>query len=312
MTERWLLADLGGTNARVGMAVAGQVQPTSIRSYRNADFSSLTAVLLAYIEAMQPGQIAALGAGVAGPVCGNSAQLTNHDWFIDSAELKTSTGVQHVHLLNDLQAQGYALNDVDRSLVTSLFPGKQTAVKATRLVMGLGTGSNMAVVHDTGAGLLVPPAESGHASLPYTSGPIAELVEYLGDIYPHRPMEAALSGPGLSNIYHWLTSEHLTPEQVVQAFQSGETAGRNALVMFSQLLGQVAGDLALAHLPKGGLFLIGGTARATAPYLAELGFYEAFCAKGPYAPIMRDIPISLITNDNSALLGCARFLQQTL
>lgn len=86
----------------------------------------------------------------------------------------------------------------------------------------------------------------------------------------------------------------------------------DAVSLFCDLLGTVAGDIALTHLPMGGLFLIGGTARAVAPHLRNSGFHDRFCAKGPYEAILRDIPIFLIEDDMAALRGGARCLRQTL
>ncbi len=80
--------------------------------------------------------------------------------------------------------------------------------------------------------------------------------------------------------------------------------------LFTEILGTVAGNIALTHLPMGGFYFIGGTARAVAPHLAELGFLTHFSAKGPYAPIMKDTPIYLIDDDTAALHGCAKYLVQ--
>ena len=82
--------------------------------------------------------------------------------------------------------------------------------------------------------------------------------------------------------------------------------------MGEHVLGNVAGNLALSHLPMGGVFFIGGTARAITPYLNDSAFHERFCARGPYTSIMKDIPIYLIEDDTAALRGCARLLRQKL
>lgn len=310
MSERWLLADLGGTNTRVGLAGPKGVHKNSVQSFRNVDFAGLDEVLASYLLAEQPGGISAVCAGVAGPVRNGAAQLTNRDWFIDPVTLRKVCGAGHVHLLNDLQAQGYALNDLPGQSVTPLFHGAAAEDSTSRLVLGLGTGSNVAVVHHTAAGLFVPPAESGHASLPFADGKLADLVKHLGQVQAHRPMESALSGPGLVNIYRWLGGRADAPEAILSGHAAGSSTACEAVELFCLLLGQVAGDLALAHLPMGGLYLIGGMARAVAPVLAQTGFHHAFSAKGPYRAILEDIPISLITDDNAALLGCARYLRQ--
>lgn len=312
MAERWLLADLGGTNTRLGLAVDGRVDTASVQSFANADFSGLAPLVDQYLQGARCGRVSAFCAGVAGPVRAGAAQLTNYDWYIDRSTLSGVLGSAHVSLMNDLQAQGFALNDLTSDHVTPLFEGALSEPHSVRMVMGLGTGSNIAVVHDTPTGLLVPPAEAGHTSLPFAEGRCAELIAHLGTHHTHRPIESAVSGPGLVNIYHWLTGKHITPAEIMTAQKDGQPDAVEALDLFCDILGQVAGDLCLTHLPMGGLFFIGGMARAVGPVLADSGFYSQFCAKGPYADIMRDIPIHLITDDNAALLGCARYLAQTL
>lgn len=313
MAERWLLADLGGTHSRVGLATGGALDARSLRRYRHARFDGFEAVLHAYLAEQGSPEIHALCAGVAGPVRAGAARLTNHSWQIDSAALRAAFGVSTCLLLNDLQAQAYALDDLPGTSVTPLFPGASSPPpEAARLVIGLGTGSNVAVAHHVAGRLFVPPAESGHASLPFASGAQARLLACLETLQPHRPMESALSGPGLSHIHRFVTGRSLPPQDILAAYHAGEPGAAETLGLFVPLLGQVAGDLALAHLPMGGVFLIGGLARAVAPLLAPLGFLARFTAKGPYAPILHDIPVSLITDDNAALLGCARHLGQSL
>lgn len=310
MAERWLLADFGGTHTRVGLAQNGRLAAQSVTRFRNDGFDGPQALLHAYLADQGSPAIAAICAGVAGPVRSGIAQLTNHRWQVNGAALAADLGARSCHLLNDLQAQAYALDDLPDTAITPLFPGTPPPPGATRLVIGMGTGSNVAVAHRIGPDLFVPPAESGHAGLPFASGIQADLLAWLETLHPHNPMEKALSGPGLSNIHRFVTGRSLTPRDILAAYDADDADAARTLRLFVQLLGQVAGDLALAHLPMGGVFFIGGLARAVAPLLAPLGFLDRFTAKGPYTPILQDIPVSLITDDTAALLGCARALRQ--
>lgn len=308
MADLWLLADVGGTTTRVGLARDGRLDRDSTDSFRNADFVGLADILDHYLTG-HPTPPSALCAGVAGPVRDGTAQLTNLDWFIDSAELANVTGAQDIHLINDLAAQGYALDDLDPADVTPLI-NRATPPEAARMVMGLGTGSNIAVVHRTPQGLFVPPAEAGHSSLPHCDGAIGALIAGLEGKDAHRPIEALLSGPGLTRLHTHFSGDTLTPKEIIAAHLGGDAGAMATLTAFARLLGTVLGDLALNHLPMGGIYLIGGTARAVAPYLVPLGFVESFNAKGPYSHIMQEIPVSLITEDSAALKGCLRKLEQ--
>ena len=309
MADLWLLADVGGTSTRVGLARGQHLDRASAQSFRNADFSGLADILDHYLN-RHPTRLNALCIGVAGPVRGGTAQLTNLDWFIDSAELANKTGAQDIHLINDLAAQGYALDDLDPADITPLIDGATPPPEAARMVMGLGTGTNIAVVHRTPQGLFVPPAEAGHSSLPQCDGAIGAPITGLAGKDSHRPLEALLSGPGLMRLHAHLSDDTLNPEQIIAAHRAGDTGACASLMAFTRLLGTVLGNLALNHLPMGGIYLIGGTARAVAPFLVQMGFAETFTAKGPYSALMREMPISLITDDTAALLGCARYLRQ--
>jgi glucokinase len=307
MAERWLLADLGGTNTRVALAGPKGVLEGSARSYPNRDFSGLEHVLRAYLKETGTTRVTALCAGVAGPVQGDRAQLTNHDWLIEAEVLRQATGAARVHLINDLQAQGYALDDLPEGAITPLFQPQQTPPRATRLVLNLGTGCNVAVVHSLGGTLFVPPAESGHSTLPHATGRMAELCEYLRVRHPHLPVEAVLSGPGLETVHNFVTGETLTSQEIIPRIAAGHA--QETLQLFAETLGAVAGNMALHHLPMGGLYLSGGLAAAIGPHLPTAHFLPAFTARGPYRHIARAIPVSLITAPDFALLGCARYLR---
>ncbi|MFK7939758.1 MAG: ROK family protein [Roseovarius sp.] len=313
MTRPWLLADIGGTRTRVGLGGSAGLDHASLRTYKNNAFDTPEDLLRHYLNQIKPLHPPdALCAGVAGPVRGDSAQLTNHSWHLNHANLRQATGADHVTLLNDLQAQGYALNDLDTSSITPLFAGAQAAETATRLVIGLGTGSNIAVVHEIPTGLWVPPSETGHTNLPYAPGRLGQAIDALAKVHPHRPLEAALSGPGLGHMHHALHGTHLSARAIIAQHAADTAEASETMRLFVALLGQVCGDLALAHLPMGGVYFIGGLARALAPFLKPLGFHDRFCAKGPYQPILQDIPVTLITDDTAAVVGCNRYLMQTI
>ncbi|MEQ8898861.1 MAG: glucokinase [Roseovarius sp.] len=312
MAERYLLADLGGTNTRLVLAGDCGLDTGTLRRYRNADFDSFEAVLAAYLDDLSPGPLHALCAGVAGPVLGATAQLTNYAWQIDAAALRDLTGAPHIHLVNDLQVQGFALDDLPPDAVTPIFPGQPASPDAPRLVLNLGTGCNVAVVHRRPEGLFVPAAESGHSALPHASGRIGALFDHLRETYPHLPIEAALSGPGLANIHAYLTGARLSPVEISTAATQGDPAARDTLALFCETLGLTAGNFALHHLPAGGLYLTGSLARVIAPHLPASAFLSAFTARGPYTDIVRAIPVFAVTDDSVPLLGCYRYLRQAL
>lgn len=305
-----LVADVGASHTRLALTLDGALKPGSARHFINQEFAGFLPMLVEYL-AEQGARPNALCAGVAGPVRAGRAQLTNLDWVIDGAEIARATGAAEVHLINDLQAQGYALDDLDRQSVTPIFAGHPDP-EGPRMVLGLGTGSNIAVVHRVGADLLVPPAEAGHSGLPHLGDAANQVISALGAEVPHKPYEALLSGSGLMRLHRLRCGATLTAPEILGQAEQGEGDCAETLTLFLEILGAVMGNLALTHMATGGVFLIGGLARAMAPMLNAPEFRGNFTAKGPYRPIMEAMPIHLITDDTAALTGCTRYLRQRL
>lgn len=305
-----LVADVGASHTRLALTADGWLRADSARRIVNAEFAGFVPMLEAYLAGRGTWPDA-ICAGVAGPVRAGTAQLTNLDWVIDGAEIARATGAAEVHLINDLQAQGYALDDLDPQSVTPIFAGHPDP-DGPRMVLGLGTGSNIAVVHQVGAELLVAPAEAGHSGLPHLNAAANAVIAALGAELPHKPYEALLSGSGLVRLHRLRSGVTLTAPEILGQAAQGEAECADTLTLFLEILGAVMGNLALTHMATGGVFLIGGLARAVAPRLNGPSFRETFIAKGPYRPIMEEMPIHLVTDDTAALVGCARYLRQML
>ncbi|KIT18175.1 glucokinase [Jannaschia aquimarina] len=309
----FLVADVGGTNTRVAMARRGKVLPETVRRFRNRDFANLAPVLRRYRE--EQGGATPVGAcvAVAGPVADGVAELTNLDWSIDPDRLKQATGAQAGAILNDLQAQGYALGHLPADSLREVIHGERSS-GATRLVVGVGTGFNAAPVHITPTGRYVPPSESGHANLPIRTEAEFRLCQFVSTTHGFPAVEDVLSGRGLEQVYRWLSSEagehHEYLAAEIMSRVETDPRAHEAIRIFIKILGTVAGNLSLIHLPFGGVFLVGGVARAMGPHLATTGFADAFRDKGRFAGFMGNFSVSLIEDDYAALTGCAAHLTE--
>lgn len=313
-----LVADIGGTNTRLALAHGAEVQPDSVRRHANASFPDLATVLQAYLTEAGSPELRGACAALAGPVQDGAGQMTNLDWDITEAGLSAALGGVPARLLNDLQAQGHALDRLAPGTLRPVFRPATPAparVEATRLVIGIGTGFNAAAVHRTRNGRLVTASECGHITLPTPTAADRRLADFLARTAGFASVEEALSGRGLGQIDAWLTAETGGPPRrdapgVIAALAEGEPRAQAAAETFVRLLGTVAGDLALVHLPFGGICLIGGMARAMTPHLARFGLADAFRAKGRFAPLMAGFPLAVVEDDYAALTGCAAFLAE--
>jgi glucokinase len=215
-----------------------------------------------------------------------------------------------------LQAQGHALDHLPQDHLTQvLAPLPSLPFGAAQLVIGVGTGFNAAPVHRAANGArAVVASESGHVGLPVGEKDSAGLAEFVARQHGFASVEDVLSGRGLGHIDAWLAETAGTPgtgrdaAAIMAALAADEPRAERAAHHFVRILGAVAGDLALIHLPYGGIYLAGGVARAFAPHLDRFGFAEAFCAKGRFSDFMRQFPVAVIEDDYAALIGCAAHL----
>lgn len=307
MSDTFLVADIGGTNTRVGLADASGLRADTTRRFKNRDNQSFMAVLEAYLDELQPGRLRGACAGAAGPVKDGSAELTNLDWEINRDSMQALTGAEVVDVINDLPAQGLSLDDLTDETTKVLRAGKVEA--GPRLVVGLGTGFNIVPVHRVGDVLLAPSCEAGHETLPYRQEQ-AELCEWLRENRGYPSVEMALAGQGIENIYEFHAGQSKPAADVVAGYHDGDAACQATMKDYVAILGRVVGDHSLVQLPFGGIYLTGGVSRSVAPILDELNFSKHLTEKGRFSDLVGSFQINLIDDDFAALKGCARHLRQ--
>jgi glucokinase len=240
--------------------------------------------------------------------------MTNLDWKIDGSVLARATGAATVAILNDLQAQGHALGHIDAA---NLAPVMGVPGDGTKLVIGVGTGFNAAPVHETPWGRIVAASECGHVNLPVRSAEDLALAQFVAAAHGFPGVEDVLSGRGLERLFAFVAGQAGVPAersaaQIMDslATENGTGLASDTARLFVRLLGAVAGNLALTHLPFGGIYLCGGVVRAFAPHLAAMGFEAAFRDKGRFGSFMQQFSVCVIEDDYAALTGCAVYLDR--
>ena len=311
-----ILADIGGTNTRVALARGAEVLAGSVRRYANAEFDGLEPILRRYLSEEDINGVDGACVAAAGPVQDGVAELTNLAWVIDAPLLTRATRARRTAIMNDLQAQGQALGHIAAQNLKPVIAGPQKP-GAAMLVVGLGTGMNAAPVHNTPWGRVVAASECGHLSMPVRNEEDFRLSQFLAHGMPNAPgfaeLENAIAGRGLEHIHRFVTAEAgatqaLTAAEVMAALSEGQPMARKTAALYVHVVGQAIGDLALTHLPFGGIYLIGGVARAMSPYFAEFGLEASFKDKGRFQGFMESFSITLVEDDYAALTGCAVYL----
>lgn len=316
-----LLADIGGTNTRVALAEGTSVRIDSIRRFPNGDYQArgqdIAQVLRDYLD--QTGaQVSGVCVAAAGPVQDGVAEMTNLAWVIDGPKLTAATGATRVAILNDLQAQGQALGHIPADNLRTVLKGPLKP-NAAMLVVGLGTGVNAAPVHPGPQGRIVPPSECGHVNMPIRTEEDFQLARFIeaklraeGEI-PHAGVEEVLAGRGLANLHAFAAYAEgqpmtMTSAEVLSALDAGDATAAHAARLYVHILAQMLADLALIHLPYGGIYLIGGMARAMTPHFARFHLDRGFREARRVDLLTTDFSITVVEDDYAALTGCAAYL----
>lgn len=300
-----LVGDVGGTKVLLALADETGVLHAR-RRLASADFSDFSALLADYLHGISPPPDVGCLA-VAGPVAGDgrSARITNLPWRIDAGAMEARFGIRRIHLINDFA--GVALG------VTRLQSGQRLSLQAgrpepggLRLVLGAGTGMGVAAL----LGERVLPSEGGHIGFSPQDATQARIHAALLAEHGRVTVERVVSGAGLATIHRILHGEAALPEEVGQQALRGNLAARASVDVFFGCYGAFAGDMALAFMATGGVFLAGGVTQKLLPLLIASPFLAAFNAKAEHAALAAAMPVEAITEADIGLLGAAAFLRQ--
>ena len=324
-----LAGDVGGTkcNLAVYSFSGAKPEPCFENSYPSEDFSGLEGVISSFLDEIKKvsphknKEISAACIGIAGPIVNQRVDTTNLPWVITADGLRDVLGISQVLLINDLEATGYGILNLDESNFVDLNRGKaDNSGQAALIAAGTGLGETIFARRD---GQLYPlPSEGGHSSFSPCSRMEIDLLEYLLDRHDHVSTERVLSGPGLHTIYQFLKNtgieteppgldESLELADDPSAFISGKALeggipiAVRALEMFVSIYGSEAGNLALKATSTAGVYVGGGIAPKILPFLKKDLFMSAFLAKGRMRKLLESMPVRVALDPKAALLGAA-------
>ena len=323
-----LVGDIGGTRSLLELVEErhGSLQGVHEQSYRSGAYADFKALLEAFLAdaGVAPGAVDAACFAVAGPVEGGVCALTNLDWQIDAAALSARFAIPEVQLVNDFAAVGHGIAALGEHGVVTL----QRAVAqphGTRLVVGAGTGLGVCILTWQEGGYAVHPSEGGQMDYAPLDAQQDALLASLRKAFDRVAWERVVSGPGLLRIFSFLqdSGAERPSRQLLDALQRQDEAAAlcefatgkldplavRALDFFIAAYGAFAGEMALATLSRGGVYVAGGIARQIAGKLADGGFVRAFTDKGRFAGLLRRYPVHLVTDPKIGLKGALELLR---
>jgi glucokinase len=317
-----LAGDIGGTSTRLAYfdSSGGSLSPLAEERFPSREAGSLLDIVGRF--AAGQGLTAQRACfGIAGPVRQGRVRTPNLPWNVDADELAQALKLPAVQLINDLEANAYGIDLLGPKDLLVLNQGVPDPT-GTIAVVSAGTGLGEALAYWDGSAHRPLSSEGGHADFAPRNELESELLLFLRAEHGRVSTERVVSGPGLRNIYRFLRDARQVPETpaIAEAMRQEDPSAiitRAALAgecplcgqvldLFISLYGAEAGNVALRTMATGGIYLGGGIAPKIIERLKGLGFMLAFSTKGRLSPLLEDIPVRVILNDRTALLGAGR------
>jgi len=321
-----LAGDIGGTKANLALFEGergGRIgSPRDSETYRCHEFPTFEGLIDAYRK-KHTAKVEIASFGVAGPVIDSHVKGTHLPWEIDAAKSSKALGIPTVHLLNDLAATAYGVASLDANQFVTLQEGEEDPESCAGLIAA-GTGLGETFLVPTPTHRFPIPSEGGHADFAPRTDRELELFRVLRARFGRVSYERVVSGIGIENIAGWThstsdaakawkdhqaeaASQDLAAIVSLKALEHSCIWCSDALDLFVSAYGAEAGNLALRGVTRAGVYVGGGIAPKILPALRDGRFVEAFREKPPHIDLLTSIPIRVILEERTAVLGAARF-----
>jgi glucokinase len=327
-----IAGDVGGTKVDLALCKfeRGQLLTVHEHKFHARDFPGLVQIVDSFLEQCkqklgEPVDILAACFGVPGPVRNGRLKLTNLPWVLDSSQLAVELKIEHVFLINDLEANGYGIDELAPAQILVLSPG-DPAAEGNRGLIAAGTGLGEAILVWDGHSYKPMASEGGHGDFAARNEEEIELLRYLTKVLGGRvSSERVVSGLGLANIYafcrdvkglsepQWLKDRMRSEDPNAVIGELGESGASELCVetlnIFVSAYGAEAGNLALKILATGGMYVGGGIAPKLLKKMQDGTFMKAFTDKGRLSELLVQTPVRLILESRAALMGAAAYAE---
>ena len=334
--QTWkLVADIGGTNARFGLAQSAPDQSVSARAGTArharvedikllpcAEFERIEAALETYLQSLPAAKAASVSEAclaIAGPVGADQVAVTNLPWAFSKSSVQRTLGYARFEVINDFAALALGCPGLDGDDITRIDTGNPSAaaeaVNEPRAVIGPGTGLGVCGLQRVDNSWRALPGEGGHVTVAPVTDEEFAIVQFLRRRYSHVSAEHLLCGRGLVNIYESLAA--VRGQEVAQRHAAEITSAAlaedcglatAAVNTFCNLLGGFCGDVVLTLGARGGLYLGGGILPRIEPLLRASDFYNRVRTKGAMSEYLHNLPVYLVRHPFPALAGAAAYL----
>lgn len=320
-----LAGDIGGTKTNLALynLENDELKIVSQKQYASKDYASFMDLIKDFKDENRIDNIEALCLGIAGPIIDERCRTTNLPWDIRAKDLKKEFEINSVKLLNDLESTAYGMLYLKDDEFIDLNPTGREA-KGNIAVIAAGTGLGEAILHYDGESYTPIGTEGGHTDFASISAQQDELLMWLRRRYPgHVSYERVVSGVGIYTLYEFLCETNFAPQPQAMmnipdgmdksamvsrcALEQNDPLCMETLRLFAEIYAAEAGNLALKSMSLGGVYIGGGIAPKILPIIKSEYFLNAFLSKGRFEELLRGMKLKVSLNQETALLGAARY-----
>lgn len=323
-----LAGDIGGTKTNLALFEdkEGEYHFVCQATYPSQHYTNLKEILVEFLShnagLYDTASLQTACLAVAGPIVDGICHATNLPWVVDGRALSQALGISQIYLLNDLEANAWAIEILAPESLCELYPGSGKR-KGNQAVVSPGTGLGEAGIYWDGKNHFPFACEGGHCEFGPRDEVQIDLCRYLYKKFGHASYERVLSGPGLVNIYHFFKEElkRSEPSWLKEAMEGDDPAKvitlnalnqkselcEDTLNLFVSILGAEASNSVLKFMAMGGVYLGGGIPPKILPKLKDPLFFTNFVDKGRFRNLLETVPIRVILDDKASLKGAAHY-----
>lgn len=310
-----LIGDIGGTKTNLALCEIeeGELQLSSTAKYSSKSYEGIEEIILDFISGDE--RIDAICLGVAGPVINGKAKITNLDWEIDTQKIREATNLSQVFILNDLEANAYGISALRKEDILTIHKG-DTSAQGNIALISPGTGLGEAGMYWDGQYHYPFATEGGHADYAPETELDVELFSWLKKKFGHVSWERVVSGQGIESIYSFLVEknkltvmgkEMKSGVDISQGARAGDEACKACMNLFLRNLANETANLTLKVMATGGVYIGGGIVPKNLDLLQKQQFVNYFIEAGRMRTLLQNIPIHIILNEQTALLGAGKY-----
>jgi glucokinase len=327
-----LAADIGGTNSNFGFFKRHNDQYILLfslhaKSQEIINFVDLVTQVIAHARdtyAITVTHSCFAGAGIVSQER-DYCKPTNLNFAIDAREIASNTALHCVTVANDFEVIGYGISKIAAQQVVPINSGTHYN-HATQGIIGAGTGlGKCSLFWDKHAKRYIPqPSEGGHADFAAQEPLEYDLIEFIRHEEQKTctiSWEEVLSGMGITRMYHFFRRRNnnvvfdpvvaqngLHPDLIFE-YRDRDEHCAHTYALYQRLYARCAKNFALDILALGGLYVAGGIAAHNLALFQEPNFINEFVNCGKQQDVLRQIPITVVTDYNVSLYGAVVYME---